>query len=450
MTVFEKSSNKDDYDEPENLSPKTKCVKDGYKITNFAHHLLKIMKEYRTLREHRFKQFFNCDAKDQNCITVEYGPYQRTQAIFANNNFITKAVLDGDIKGEVKVEYYEDADEISPIYETVRTSRTKYEIFLTIGYRFLKYKGKPIVQEFYFSGSCRYLKVHFNKNDIGIAQDFLSNARIYMKENNIFKGEKLQFSYGGYLEFLEYPKMNWDNVVLSPKIREEFNLNLLTPLKNEKRCKKLGVPWRRGLMLGGLAGTGKTQVCRILCNELKDTTVIWATPKAVQNEDDIATLFTAARYFSPSLLVIEDIDFIGSSRDFGQDPSLGELLTQLDGNDPNNGIFVIATTNRPEMLDSALANRPSRFDVLIEFKLPEQEARKELIKLFSKDMMILSDSELESLGLLMKDLTGAQIKETFVYAQLKAMESNKTISIDDIRKRIQDYKLKTNAEAYRQ
>lgn len=449
MTEFSKPQDQDETDQEEPVSTETKCLKDGYKITSFAHQLLRVMKEYRTLREHRFKNFFNCEAKDQNCITVEYNPYQRTQAIYANNNYIIEAFLKGDITGEIRVESYDDADEISPVYETVRTERTKYEIFLTMGYRFIMYKKKPIVQEFYFSG-CRYLKVHFNKNDIDTAQDFLSNSRAFMKENSLFRGEKLQFSFGGYLEFLEYPEMNWADVVLSPKIKEEFNLNLLTPLKNRERCKKLGVPWRRGLMLGGLAGTGKTQVCRILCSELKDTTVIWATPKAVQNEDDIAMLFSAARYFSPSLLVIEDIDFIGGSRDFGQDPSLGELLTQLDGNDPNDGIFVIATTNRPEMLDSALANRPSRFDVLIEFKLPEQEARKELIKLFSKNMMVISASELESLGLFMKDLTGAQIKEAFVYAQLKAMESNKLISINDIRKRVQDYKPKSSAEAYRQ
>lgn len=436
-------------EKPNPIPEQHKCVKDVYLITNFAEHLLKICNQYRTLREQRFKQFFKCEAKDLDCITVEYGTYQRTQAIFANNNFIIKAFLNKDIKGEIKVEHYDDADEVSPIYETLRTSRTKYEVFLTIGFRFIHYKGKPIVQEFYFYGPSRTLKVHFNKNDIDITQDFLTDIRTYMKENNIFRGEKLQFSYGGYLEFLEYPKMNWDDVVLSSKIKEEFNLNLLTLLKNQNLCKKFGVPWRRGLLLGGLAGTGKTQVCRILCNELKDTTIIWATPKAVQDEDDIAMLFNVARYFSPSLLIIEDIDFIGTSRDFGQDPSLGELLTQLDGNDPNHGIFVIATTNRPEMLDSALANRPSRFDILIEFKLPDLQARKELIKLFSKNMITLNEKELDDLGNFMKDLTGAQIKETFIYAQLKVMESEKSICLDDVRKRVLDYKPKNSADAYR-
>lgn len=442
--------NQEDNGVPHQWNEERKCVKESYKISNFAEHLLKICKQYRTFREQRFKEFFKCEQKDLNCITVEYGTFQRTQAIVANNNFIAQAFLNGDIIGATKAEYYDDSDEVSPTYETIRTSRTKFEVFLTMGYRFLEYKKKHIVQDLYFSGSCRYLRLHFNKNDIEIAQDFLAGIRTYMKENNIFKGEKLLFSCGGYLEFLEFPKMGWDEVVLSPKIKEEFNLNLLTPLKNEELCKKLGVPWRRGLMLGGLAGTGKTQVCRILCNELYGTTVIWATPKAVQNEDDIAMLFSAARYFAPTLLVIEDIDFIGSSRDFGQDPSLGELLTQLDGNDPNHGIFVIATTNRPEMLDSALANRPSRFDVLIEFKLPELQSRKELIKLFSKNMMTLAGRELEDLASYMKDLTGAQIKEAFVYAQLKAIESGKPISLDDVRKRSEAYKPRSNAEAYRE
>jgi ATP-dependent 26S proteasome regulatory subunit len=158
-----------------------------------------------------------------------------------------------------------------------------------------------------------------------------------------------------------------------------------------------------------------------------------------------------ARHYYPTLIIIEDIDFIGTSRDFAQDPSLGELLNQLDGNDPNFGIFVIATTNRPEMLDNALANRPSRFDVLIEFKLPDKDSCKNLIKLFSKNMVFDKELNLENLALSMKDLTGAQIKESIIYAKLVAIHNSKEIvAIEDVLKRAASYKPKNNAEAYRQ
>jgi hypothetical protein len=446
----EPSSDHEHYRPDRPARDEPKCVKNAYLVENFAIHLLKVMKQYRTMREQRFKEHFKCEGKELNSINIEFPPFQRTQAIYAYNYFIARELLEGRIDKNIRVEYYDDADEVSPTYETLKVSRTKHEVFLTVGYQFIIYKGTPLIQDLYFTGSCRYVRIHFRKKDMDVATDFMKEARDFMKEKNIFKGEKLLFAYGGHLTFLEYPKLNWGDVVLSPNIKKEFDLNLITPLVNEEQCKTSGVPWRRGLMLGGLAGTGKTQVCRILCNELKGVTVIWATPKAVQGEDDIAVLFEAARYFAPTLLVIEDIDFIGTSRDFAQDPSLGELLTQLDGNDPNYGIFVIATTNRPEMLDSALANRPSRFDVLIEFKLPDEQSRRGLVTLFSKNMCNLSPQELDTLVGTTKELTGAQIKEIFVYAQLKAIESKNPISLDDVKKRAQDYKPKTNAEAYRQ
>jgi ATP-dependent 26S proteasome regulatory subunit len=103
------------------------------------------------------------------------------------------------------------------------------------------------------------------------------------------------------------------------------------------------------------------------------------------------------------------------------------------------------------MLDSALANRPSRFDVLVEFKLPDVEARKGLIKLFSKNMAIeFKLNELDSISASMKDLTGAQMKEAFVYAQLKAIQGNIPIDMKDVLKRAEDYKKINPAEAYRE
>src|SRR3989304_3768198 len=179
--------------------------------------------------------------------------------------------------------------------------------------------------------------------------------------------------------------------------------------------------------------SGKTQVCRILCNILpKGVTMIWATPKALYDEGTIKMLFEAARFLSPSLIIIEDLDFIGLNRDFARNPILGELLTQLDGNDPNDGIFVISTTNRPELLDEALANRPSRFDVQLLFELPNPEQRTKIIALFTKKMEFAEELNMSQIISNTDGLSGSHIKEIFVHCQLKALKEKRKITNKDI------------------
>jgi hypothetical protein len=180
--------------------------------------------------------------------------------------------------------------------------------------------------------------------------------------------------------------------------------------------------------------TGKTQVCKVLCNALQNTTVLWATPKSLYSEDQIRKLFEAARYMKPALIIIEDIDFIGTSREFSQNPILGELLTQMDGNDPNDGVFVVATTNRKAILDDALANRPGRFDVILEFPLPHSKERRKLIDIFSKDVLFNKERNdaINEITEATNGLTGAQIKEIFVYNSLKKVDKTKELSIEDI------------------
>lgn len=245
-------------------------------------------------------------------------------------------------------------------------------------------------------------------------------------------------------DFLECAELDWDDVILTKEMKEDIILNTVFALDNGVECVVSGIPWRRGLLFGGIAGTGKTQVCRVLCNKVPEgVTVIWATPKALYETTCVSLLFEAVRYLRPTLLIIEDIDFIGTDRSMDSSDILGELLTQLDGNDPNHGVFVVATTNRPNLLDVALANRPSRFDVKMEFEAPNANERVKLIKLFTKDMKFEKVVDYSGLSAMMDGLTGAHIKEAFVYAQLKALrEGRKALRINDIVERVNQFREK--------
>ena len=223
-------------------------------IEHFAQTLLEVLGKYKSLREQRFADFFTTDEKDMTRIYIEYPPYQRSEAIYAHNRFIDEQIKAGKIKSPVITETYDSGKETSPSYETIQIAREKYENFLVEGYQYFVWDDIKLVQEIYFSGSSRYIRFFYRKADSDKATEFITQLRLFMKRNALFKGEKLLFTHRGWVELLEYPKLDWNDVILSPQIKREFELNLLTPLNEGVDCIVKGIPWRRGLLLGGLAG----------------------------------------------------------------------------------------------------------------------------------------------------------------------------------------------------
>jgi len=408
-----------------------------------AEEILDILGQRCEFKDVTFQDFFGVDKKSIQNISNYFAPYRRSQAIWGINEFVKK-------KSKVMKTVNFRTDDEEPVgFERIRIQRYEFETLVVDGFYFVEYEKVKIIVEIYFLGSSSMVRIHYIKKDAEIVERFNDEFMELIKKNNFYKGERLVFLPRGFIDFLDYPPLKWNDIILSKKIQNEIELNIVLPIeKFEKHIN--GVPPRRGLLLGGPAGTGKTQACRILCNELpKNITIIWATPKALYGEEQISVLFEAARSFSPSLIIIEDIDFIGISRNFSQNPILGELLTQLDGNDPNYGIFVIATTNRVEYLDEALANRPSRFDVKLEFALPDDDQRLKLIHLFTKDMEFNSLPNYQQMVQLTKDLTGAQIKEVFIYAQLCGIRDreDKHIAMKDIIERVNSFNTKPSQKA---
>jgi len=417
------------------------------KAYKFAKAILNVLGKDVNKRDKIMEEFLGVKHEKMTVLQKEFAMYQRSQAIYALNMFPAESK---DTK-VIKITNMTDEGEQPPSYERIRIARRNKMTLMTIGEFLLTYKGKNIILEIYFCGYTLRSSIYADIELMDLVNEFQDNFMKYMRKHNFLKGEKLVFDPHASLGFLEYPKLSWDDVILEPSIKETILLNIIFPLRNKTKLHNKKVPWRRGLLMGGIAGTGKTQVCRILCNVLpKNVTLIWATPKALYDSDKIRALFEAARYFSPCLIIIEDIDFIGRSRDLSQNQILGELLTQLDGNDPNHGIFVIASSNRPELLDEALANRPSRFDVKVEFPLPELKERMKLIKLFTRGMEFENPKDTESIASVTKNLTGAHLKEVFIYSQLKALkDGGEKLKTEDIMERIRQYQKDTKAGAYR-
>lgn len=416
------------------------------RVERFAEEVMRLLGKHKNVRDETFEKYLGVKKDKMWVLNTEFASYKRSQAIYALNKFaVTRCKL-------VRLANLTDDADVALVYENVRLKRNKYEALLTEGEMFLEYEGTKFILTLYFEGCVRRAYLRCRQEDFEVLDEFQTEFRDFMRTKNFLKGEKLVLMPRAQIDFLEYPNLGWDDVILDKKLKEEIILNIVFPLSKEKECIRSGIPWRRGLLMGGLAGTGKTQVCRILCNELpKGVTMIWSTPKALYDSEKIQLLFEAARYFSPTLIIIEDIDFIGTSREIARNEILGELLTQLDGNDPNHGIFVIATTNRPELLDVALANRPSRFDVKVEFSLPSENERIQLMKLFTKKMKFDKSLDYQMIAREMGNkLTGAQIKEVFVYAQLRVLMSGKgrKVRIEDVRERVSQYRKDSAQEKY--
>lgn len=416
-----------------------------YIVREFAKLLTSLVDKYSSFSTRELEKFLNTKVDKIGGIESEYEEYERAQAIYALNKFIEeKCKL-------VKIVNIDDTEGlVAPSYEEVRIGRNKYEKLLIVGEIFFKWKGTKMVLYINFGGGWRRKStVYFRVKDSDKAEKFTEEFRKFMQNHNLLRGEKLVFLKDYKFDFLEYPNLDWNDVVLKEDMKEKIILNTIFHLESGVECAIHGVPWRRGLLFGGIAGTGKTQVCRVLCNKVPEgVTVIWATPKALYEATCVSLLFEAARYLRPTLLVIEDIDFIGADRSIEDSDILGELLTQLDGNDPNHGVFVVATTNRPQLLDIALANRPSRFDIKLDFEVPETAERIKLMKLFTKNMKFENEShgyltDYGKLSAMMKGLTGAHIKETFVYAQLKALrDGREALRLDDIIERVNQFREK--------
>jgi ATP-dependent 26S proteasome regulatory subunit len=146
---------------------------------------------------------------------------------------------------------------------------------------------------------------------------------------------------------------------------------------------------KKGLLLYGPPGTGKTHTIRYLAGALSDHTTLLVTAEEVAF---IAEYMALARLLSPSIVVIEDVDLIARDREELQTPIqealLNRLLNEMDGLRENSEVLFILTTNRPESLEAALASRPGRIDQAIEFPLPDDAARHQLIDLYRRDLEV--------------------------------------------------------------
>lgn len=222
------------------------------------------------------------------------------------------------------------------------------------------------------------------------------------------------------MELEEFPDITFKNIGGLEKEIEEVREAVEYPLTRPEIFERVGVEPPKGILLYGPPGTGKTLIAKAVAHEAKATFIRMSGSELVhkyigEGAQLVRELFMLARERSPSIVFIDEIDAVGSTRtNDGTSGSaevqrtLMQLLAEMDGFDNRGDVRIMAATNRVDMLDPALL-RPGRFDRVIGIPLPDKEARLEILKIHSR-RMIMHDVDLERIVEMSENSTGAELQ----------------------------------------
>lgn len=225
--------------------------------------------------------------------------------------------------------------------------------------------------------------------DTAGAAGFLSEFRRQMQHRSVLKGQIISLVMGEYgpsaagVTFHPRPELAASDVILPDGLLQKVSDHALGIAEHRESLSEYGQHLKRGILLYGKPGTGKTHTVRYLLSQSEGATAILLSGGSLARISEAATM---ARALQPSIVVLEDCDLIAEDRSFGHGPQplLFEVLDAMDGLDSDADVAFVLTTNRVDMLERALAQRPGRVDLAVEIPLPAPAERTELVKLYAR------------------------------------------------------------------
>ncbi len=231
--------------------------------------------------------------------------------------------------------------------------------------------------------------------------------------------------------YVEIPAVHWDDIGGLEEVKKELREAVEWPLKNPQVFKRFGIRPPKGILLYGPPGCGKTLLARAVATESEANFITIKGPEVFskwvgESEKAIREVFRKARMAAPAVIFFDEFDSLVPKRGMGFGDSMvterviSQLLTEMDGIMRLEDVVVIAATNRPDIIDPAVL-RPGRFDRLIYVPAPDEKARLEIFKIYTKNMPLAKDVNLEELAKATKGYSGADVEALCREAALNAL-----------------------------
>jgi SpoVK/Ycf46/Vps4 family AAA+-type ATPase len=245
---------------------------------------------------------------------------------------------------------------------------------------------------------------------------------------NVYRGHVLDVSVnpmgGVVLAFGDIPTTTRADVVLPEAVLNRVERHALGVSTHREALLAAGQHLKRGLLLFGPPGTGKTHTTRYLVGQMTGYTRLLLTGRALHAIGSAAEL---ARDLQPAVLVLEDVDLVAEDRSFGHgsSPVLFDLLDAMDGAAADADLLFVLTTNRSDLLEPALAARPGRVDVAVEIDLPDADARRRLFTLYARAVPTeLSQAEIDTVVERTDGVTASFLKELLRRAVMESLHEH--------------------------
>jgi transitional endoplasmic reticulum ATPase len=244
--------------------------------------------------------------------------------------------------------------------------------------------------------------------------------------------------------YIEVTTVHWDDAGGLDDVKQRLKEAVEWPIKSPEIFSKLGIRPPKGILLYGPPGCGKTLLARAVATESEANFISIKGPEVFskwvgESEKAIREVFRKARMAAPAVIFLDEIDSLTPKRGMGMSDSgvservISQLLTEMDGITTLQDIVVVAATNRPDMVDSAVM-RPGRFDRLIYVPEPDEKSRLQILKIYTKGMPICKDVDLNQLTIATKYYSGADIealcREAAMHALRRDINSNEVTMKD--------------------
>ena len=245
------------------------------------------------------------------------------------------------------------------------------------------------MQHGYFAGIQVQIACVPTEQSKRITSGFFHHLEESVERSECYRGKVLSLeSSGGYhgtstgMQVHRLRHVSRDDVILATRTLQLLDRNVIQFAAQAEKLASVGLARKKGLLFYGPPGTGKTHTIHYLIGALEGFTTFLISAEHIGYLGEYMKL---ARLLQPSLVIIEDVDLIARNRtqlDTCEEVVLNKLLNEMDGLKPEAEVIFLLTTNRPEVLEPALASRPGRIDQAVEFPLPDAACRSRLVDLY--------------------------------------------------------------------